>query len=58
MLVALAPLQKPIEEPPVEESESHRCARVTVGGVDAHSVIDLAAARRLILSKVRESRAT
>jgi len=60
VIVALASLENSIE--PTEPTESTepietRCrTRVTVGGVDAHSVINDAAARRLILSKVRERR--
>ena len=56
MVVALVVEQDIEPSEPVGQSESQRCARVTVGGVDAHSVIDLAAARRLMLSKVRERR--
>jgi len=58
MVVALVALQNPIEVPPIDQGESRRSSRVTIGGVDAHSVIDLPVARRLILSKVRDSATT
>jgi len=61
MVVALVALPNSIESPPTEPVgpiEPRRAVRVTVGGVDAHSVLNHAAARRLILSKVRASAAS